>query len=238
MNKVSVRADLLQSYDNYYSEGESEWRRIGAIDKAQNIVDMCRDCDHRSVLEIGAGEGSLLKQLSDRKFAADFFALEISSSGVETIRAKAIEDLRECKLFDGYHVPYETGRFDLVVLSHVIEHVEHPRQLLAEAARVGKFLFVEVPLEDTLRLPRDYVPDKVGHINFYSPKTIRRLLQTSNLEVLSQSVTTPSRAVHRYYGGLKGAIGHVIKTISLAVAPGVAVRLFSYHCSLLCRGAQ
>ena len=238
MNNASVRADLLQSYDTYYSEGESEWRRIGAIDKAQNIVDLCGDYSHRSVLEIGAGEGSLLKQLSDRKFATDLFALEISSSGVEAIRAKGIEGLRECQLFDGYRVPYETGQFDLVVLSHVIEHVEHPRQLLAEAARVGKLLFIEVPLEDTLRMPGDYVPDKVGHINFYSPKTIRRLLQTSNLEVLSQSVTTPSKAVHRYYNGKKGALSHSIKSALLALAPGLAVRLFSYHSSLLCRRPQ
>ena len=32
----------------------------------------------------------------------------------------------ETKLFDGYTIPYKNKTFDLVVLGHVIEHVEHP----------------------------------------------------------------------------------------------------------------
>lgn len=235
MSKASVRVGLQQNYDGYYTDGESEWRCLGAIDKADNIVAMCAKIAHGSVLEIGAGDGSLLQQLSDRGFSEDLHALEISASGVQTIRSKNIAGLRDCQLFDGYTLPYDNDRFDLVVLSHVVEHLEHPRQLLAEAARVGRHLFVEVPLEDTLRMTSDYVADRVGHINFYSPKTIRRLLQTSELVVLAQRVTPASRAIHKYYGGFKGGVSHAIKAAVLAIAPSVAVRLFSYHSALLCR---
>ena len=87
------------------------------------------------------------------------------------------------------------ARFDLAVLSHVLEHAEHPRRLLAEASRVARVLFVEVPLEDTWRLARDFTPDAVGHINFYSMASLRRLVQSCGLEVLDERVVPPGRAI-------------------------------------------
>ncbi len=51
--------------------------------------------------------------------------------------------------------------------SHV---VEHPRTLLHEARRVARHVFVEVPLEHNLRLPRDFAADDLGHINAYTRK--------------------------------------------------------------------
>jgi len=143
--------------------------------------------------------------------------------------------LVECKLFDGYNIPYEDNRFDLAILSHVVEHTEYPRKILYEAARVAEYVFIEVPLEDHLRLKRDFVFDKVGHINSYSPKTIRRLTQTCSLEVLRQVVTNPSRSVYEYQFGEKGTIKHLIKELLLDIAPPIATSFFTYHCSLICR---
>ena len=68
---------------------------------------------------------------------------------MEAIRAKNIPGLFDCKVFDGYTIPYDDNAFDLVVLSHVVEHVEHPRKLLYEAKRVARYVFIEVPLEAT-----------------------------------------------------------------------------------------
>ena len=45
--------------------------------------------------------------------------------------------LVESKLFDGARVPYPDNSFDLAYMSHVVEHLEHPRQLIYEAARVA-----------------------------------------------------------------------------------------------------
>jgi ubiquinone/menaquinone biosynthesis C-methylase UbiE len=235
VKSISTSDQVKSNYEDYYEEGDSEWRRLGAMDKAANIVSLCNGLPHASLLEIGAGEGSILKRLSELDFGEQLYALEISSTGVETIKRKGISRLTECLLFDGYEIPYGDHKFDLAILSHVIEHVEHPRKLLYEAGRVARHVFVEVPLEDTLRLKADFVPDKVGHINYYSPITIRRLLQTCNLEVLKQTVTNPSRAVHVYRKGRKGLVSYYIKGSLLKLSPVVATRIFSYHSSLLCR---
>lgn len=234
MKEAAVSAYLLDNYDNYYETGDSEWRRIGAIDKAENIVALCERYPHDSILEIGAGEGAILKRLSELEFGNELHALEISASGVETIRRKKIPRLAECSVFDGYNTPYENGRFDLAVLSHVIEHVEHPRQLLYEAARIAKYVFVEVPLEDTLRLATDFVFDSVGHLDAYSPKTIRRLIQSCNLKVLDQRVTNPSLAAYTYRDHRKGLVLFGVKEGLRRLAPRLATSLFTYHASLVC----
>jgi len=149
-----------------------------------------------------------LKRLSDKRFATSFYGLEISQTGVELTRKREIENLIECKLFDGYSLPYEDGQFDLTILSHVVEHVEHPRMLLHEAGRVADHMFVEVPLEDNYRQKKNYVSneDKEGHINPYSPTTIRWLLQTSGFDVLKQIVTIPGYAVFRHSLGRKALL--------------------------------
>jgi ubiquinone/menaquinone biosynthesis C-methylase UbiE len=237
--KDIVTSDQLKSnYADYYESGISEWRMLGAVDKSANIISLCGDLPHATILEIGAGDGSILKKLSELEFGEKLYALEISQSGVDTILSSGIPQLTECLLFDGYAAPYGESEFDLAILSHVIEHVEYPRKLLYEAARVAKYVFIEVPLEDTLRLKKNFVFDKVGHINFYSPTTFRRLIQTCNLEVLKQTVTNPSKAVHKYRLGKKGLLNYYFKEYFLKVSPGVATRLFTYHSSIVCQKKQ
>ncbi|MGA8490654.1 MAG: class I SAM-dependent methyltransferase [Terriglobales bacterium] len=233
MGNLAVERRLKENYDSYY-DGESEWRTLGAIDKVRNVQNLCNDVPHTTVLDIGSGEGSLLKRLSDLNFGQNLYSVEISQSAVATILQREIPRLRECQLFDGYHIPYEDQRFDLAIISHVLEHVEYPRKLLREAARVATRVFVEVPLEDTIRLGQDFVFNRVGHINFYSRKTIRRLIQTCDLKVLSQTVTNPSRAVYDYTSGRGGVVKYAVKDLMLRASTRVAASLFTYHCSILC----
>ena len=93
--------------------------------------------------------------------------------------------------------------FDLVIMSHVIEHVENPRQVINEAKRIGKHLYIEVPCEENFRLSYDYKPDRTGHINFYNPKIFRRLLQTCNLKIEKENLYNPSLESYIYSGVIK-----------------------------------
>jgi ubiquinone/menaquinone biosynthesis C-methylase UbiE len=232
---AGVDSRLQNNYDAYYEEDISEWRTLGAIDKADNIRALCSQYPHASVLEIGAGEGSVLQRLADSGFGQRHFALDISASGVERIRSRQIASLVECREFDGYTVAYENGAFDLAILCHVVEHVEHPRLLINEAARVADYVFVEVPLEHNRRLPRNFVWDSVGHINFYTAQTIRMLVQSCGHEVLGQIQTHPARRAYEYRLGAKGAAIHLIKDLVLRTMPSVAQSMWTYHSSLIFR---
>lgn len=224
---------ILNQYDDYYDDGPSEWRRLGAVDKAANIVALCGALPHESVLEIGAGDGSIVSRLSELNFGKRLYALDISSSGVEVINRREIPRLLECLRFDGTHVPYEAGAFDIAVLSHVVEHLEHPRQLIFEAARVARYVFIEVPLEDMSRHAKDYHEDKVGHINFYSKRTIRWLIQSCGLRIIAQATTNPSKATYVHAAGRKGLLHYYVKQTLLTCVPGVARSHFCYHEALL-----
>lgn len=231
---MKISAELTAHYQGHYS-GASEWRRVSAVDKATNIIALCSGIKHDSVLEIGAGEGSLLKRLSELKFGKSLYALDITTDAVEAIAARGIATLVEAKIFDGFTLPYSDSSFDLAVLSHVVEHLEHPRAMLYETCRVAKRVFVEVPLEDTLRLPEHFVMESTGHINFYSRKTIRLLLESSRLEVEREIVTLPHRDVYTYAHGAKGNLVYFVKRGLLAAAPRLAMATLPYHCSFLCK---
>jgi len=238
MKTVVIDPHLQSSYDDYYRGDISEWRELGAIDKAANIRRLCASMAPAAVLDVGAGEGAVLQRLADSGFGERHFALDISASGVERIRNRTIPSLVECRQFDGYAIPYADSTFDLAVLSHVIEHVEHPRLLLNEAARVADRVFVEVPLEHNRGLPCDFVWDPVGHINFYTKKTIRLLVQSCGHEVLEQQQSHPMLRQYRYRLGMKGIAAYLLKESALRAMPSVAHSLWTYHSSLLIRSRR
>lgn len=187
---TKITDTVVQAYDNFYKESDVEWRMIGAKAKAQNLIEVCKNKDFKKILEVGAGDGSVLHYLNKWGFGMELYALEIAQSGVDLIKTRNLERLKEVQAFDGYHIPYSDDTFDLVVLTHVLEHVEHERQLLRELKRVARFIAIEVPLDYRFGVDQrmkhflDY-----GHINMYSPTLIRFLLQSEGLKVLSDKVS-------------------------------------------------
>lgn len=186
--------NVKSAYDNFYTQSDVAWRMLGAKYKAQNIVDVCKDIKAEKVLEVGAGDGSILHYLNEWNFAPQLYALEIADTGVEIIKNRHLKNLVSVMPFDGYKIPFEDDAFDLVILAHVLEHVEHERILLRELKRVAKFIVIEVPKDYRFGVDKrmkhflDY-----GHINMYTPTSLRFLLQSEGLEIVTDkcSLTEP-----------------------------------------------
>jgi 2-polyprenyl-3-methyl-5-hydroxy-6-metoxy-1,4-benzoquinol methylase len=83
------------------------------------------------ILEIGCGQGFLLGLLAQAGLAVR--GIEPSRSATRSARAAGL-DVTE-GYFTAANAP--TGPFDAVVVSHVLEHVEHPAQFLADIAAVA-----------------------------------------------------------------------------------------------------
>ncbi len=181
---MKVSDNVKESYSAQYDQSMVEWRMMAAKHKAQNIVDISKGISFKNILEVGAGEGSILYWLSKWNFSANLHAIEISESGIEMIKGKNIENLKEILLFDGYKIPYPDNHFDLLYCSHVMEHVEHERVLLREIKRVSKQQIFEVPIDFSF-----YVDRKIkhflayGHINIYTPSLFRFLLKSEGFIV-------------------------------------------------------
>lgn len=231
---LSVNSELIANYAEYYEQedGLQEWRELGAHDKCSNIVSLCSGLPHGKILEIGCGDGAILRRLMCLGFGGGFTGLEISASAIRKSQSNKPAHF-DVRLFDGYEVPFEPACFDLAIVSHVLEHVEYPRKLILEAARVAKNVFIEVPLEDNRRLPDDFVFDRVGHINSYNRKTIRHLVQSCQMKILAASLCNPSKGSYVYRKGkLFGGMTFLAKHLGVRWAPSFASGLFTYNYSL------
>jgi SAM-dependent methyltransferase len=190
MRQEVISGNVREAYDQFYQDHDRAWRMLGAKYKAQNIADVSKGRKFTKVLEVGAGDGSILHYLDEWNFAPELYALEISESGVEAIRGRNLRSLRSAQVFDGYTTPFKDDEFDLVILSHVLEHVEFERMLLREIKRISKFQVIEVPKDYR------YGVDKrmkhflgYGHINMYTPTSLRFLLQSEGFRVLNDKLS-------------------------------------------------
>lgn len=209
--------NLNEAYQNFYNNSNKEWRMLGASAKARNIVDVCKTLNPEKVLEVGAGDGSVLYYLNQLNFGKSLYALEIAESGLARIRELQLDNLQEALLFDGYKIPYEDDSFDLVVLSHVLEHVEHERILIRELKRVARHIVIEVPLDYRYGVDKrikhflDY-----GHINMYTPTIIRFLLSSEGLMIEKDKTSmTPVATVKFWTFNLKNKPSSLLKTVRI-----------------------
>src|SRR5258705_10994182 len=81
--------------------------------------------------------------------------------------------------------------FDVVVASHVLEHLDKPEGALAEMTPIAEWLVLEVPLEDcwvsTARSAlsrRACTENPVGHVKFWTKKSFRALVDAAGLIVV------------------------------------------------------
>jgi ubiquinone/menaquinone biosynthesis C-methylase UbiE len=190
MQKEIISAAVKSAYDGLYNQHDGTWRMLGAKYKAQNIIEVCKGRKFKKVLEVGAGDGSILYYLDQWNFVSELHAIEISKNGVDAIKSKNLSTVKSVQEFDGYHIPFADNEFDLVILSHVLEHVEFERMLLRELKRISKFQVIEVPRDHKFGMDKrikhflDY-----GHINMYTPSSLRFLLKTEGLEILEDKIT-------------------------------------------------
>ena len=156
------------------------------------------DLSELNVLELGAGLGCLASHLA----AASGRYLGLESSPVFYGCLKAgFRDLAgkvENALLPG---PEHRGRFDLLILVDVLQFAPKPLEFLREAAlalaKNGR-IYLEVPDESLMTLRASArkalglyrgSPLHHGHINFFTPRSLRFLLREAGLraEVLKQA---------------------------------------------------
>jgi ubiquinone/menaquinone biosynthesis C-methylase UbiE len=189
--------DVKSAYNEFYKSSDEAWRMLGASAKARNIMEVCNSIKPQRILEVGAGDGSILHFLDKANFGSEIYALEIADTGVERIRDRNLKNLKAVDSFDGYKIPYPDGHFDLVILAHVLEHVEHERILLRELKRVARYVVIEVPLDYRFGVDKRMKHFlNYGHINMYTPTLIRFLLQTEGLVIVADKTSlTPTATI-------------------------------------------
>ena len=94
------------------------------------------------VLDLGCGDGSLLKELWQAKRAPGY-GVEIDDTGVLACLRNDVNVL-QMDLEDGLSA-FRDGSFDYVILSETLQAIRHTEQLVREMLRVGREAIVSFP---------------------------------------------------------------------------------------------
>ena len=104
-----------------------------------------------SLLEIGCGEGYLLKSLEKDLQGIKIMATDLSPKIIS--QADYIIPEIPKMVCSAYDLPFKDNSWDMILACEVMEHVDNPRKLLTEARRVSaKHCIFTVPLEPWWRV--------------------------------------------------------------------------------------
>jgi 2-polyprenyl-3-methyl-5-hydroxy-6-metoxy-1,4-benzoquinol methylase len=118
------------------SEGENLWgyaKRLRFVEGAIEESFQERAADSLRVLDVGCGNGSQLAlPLARRGFQVT--GIDIDARSIEHAKQLA-KDLPSATFLCGYVAELKAGRFEVVILAEVLEHMTEPRRLLMESAK-------------------------------------------------------------------------------------------------------
>lgn len=150
-------------------------------------------------LDVGAATGDMVKIAIDHGFAAE--GIEFSDYAVNKAFELYAIRLQQTSLSD----LNRSNFYDLIHLNHVFEHFNEPQTELVNLHRLLKQnggLFIEVPYQFNwierliFRMRNRRVElsvESLHHPYFYTPNTIRKLLEDHNFEIRKITVFDPNR---------------------------------------------
>ena len=143
-----------------------------------------------SLLDFGCGNGVLTYWLTKFGYGCRVVGMDVSHSAIKQARDQySAKGLSFLHLSEG--IPHD--RYDVVVSSHVLEHLEDPIASLRHLRELGDFFLLEVPLEDCLwvslraRLTgRRRENNPLGHLHFWTRGSFRKLLNKNGFHVAKE----------------------------------------------------
>jgi SAM-dependent methyltransferase len=246
--------DYYQSLYQSDLEFEAQWLTYGASQKTDSIEMLLRRnrIQARSILELGCGTGAVILECQRRGLAEEFLAIDYSGEAISYLKSHSTGI--ECLVADITDQTFTLDRrFDVVVLSHVLEHLEDPLQFLKSVMnRIGfRYLICEVPLEDLWasrikNLFRDRTRSAAGHVQFFTGTSFKKLLGSAALRLADKrryvSVVRPDVIdfVARKEG--RSNLGILVKKVTWWYLPRTLGPIWSQfymaNCAVLCEPAR
>jgi len=138
----------------------------------------------RRVLDLGCGDGLFLEAMRARGWEA--VGLEMDAGAAARARDQRGLEVVTAALTDAH---FDAGSFDLITMSHFLEHLPHPRQAIRQIRgwlRPAGTLFITLPNESSwerrLFGSRWYHWDLPRHLCHFDPGTLIRLLNEEGFE--------------------------------------------------------
>lgn len=160
--------------------------------KVQNLIkDIPSEISRENILEVGCALGILLNSVADRLAIKNRFGVDISAENIDYAKklypdcgfaCGTIEILKE-----KWSTYFPVNRFDIVILSDIIEHIPDDEQFLREVSHISKYVILNLPLEKCFNnRNRKYgETDPSGHLRNYNVKDAKTLIDRGGFEIVS-----------------------------------------------------
>lgn len=182
---ADVRRTNIETFGQYYNKPAwwFRWRYDTQIKKKTCLALLEKlniDWSNKKILEIGFGSGDILFSFPR---SCELFGVEISASAVEQARTRAAKNGYTRYTFSlldnssSLSLPDHT--VDLVIASHVLEHVPDERETLREVSRVlkvGGVFVVLIPINERFEDPH--------HVRKFSFESCKNLCEQQGFSFL------------------------------------------------------
>jgi len=196
--RMSMKNLSFKSFPGYFALAKSRWNDI------EQLVTDCKNKNHMKILDIGAGYGCIgLIANKSKSIGLDLYTCvepDLIMNQYLRNNLKTLLNSQKIEIVDS--INKISKQYDVVILSHVLEHVTDPLSMLKSAVSLlvpNGILLLDVPNRDYL-----FKKDVFPHVLFFSLETIKyiffneRLIEVvlmegrgSNVFILSQNKRAP-----------------------------------------------
>ncbi len=168
-------------YDNSQNGSDSFVKYMNSIKEfvKSNVI-----LEGKQVLEIGCGQGDFLKLLSEDISCKCFgFDPSFKQNNQEFKNIKFFKEFFDKNVLDRFE-----EKFDLIIMRHLIEHIQYPNEildLLQESLDDDGKIYIEIPDLDYIIENNSIFDIIYEHCNYYNIESISNLLIMHNFEIIS-----------------------------------------------------
>ena len=158
-----------------------------------------------SVLDLGCNTGDLTYQIST--CVKNVVGIDYNSAHIVKARKTYIQE--NIQFIHGEVIEYlqqNSQRFDVMILSHILEHIENPESFLDSCKKFFRYIYIEVPdfERSHLNVYRQELGSKliysdIDHIWEFDRTSLKEVIQKTGLEIIEEEYRL---GVQKYWCGL------------------------------------
>lgn len=167
-------------YDRAWDAKWDDMKKYGPMSRhvRRVIKKLLKPLEFRTVLDVGCGQGSLLRELLEIHPHIEPHGTDISATAVEMARQNVPQGTFHVLDLVTQHLP---SRYDVVICSEVLEHITEDVQAMTNLEKMTAGYLIVTTVQGRMR---SFEEAEVGHVRNYARGELAAKLESAGFEVL------------------------------------------------------